>query len=701
MKREVKRFGFTPDFERIPEQLKRLDRWVCWKAKPKKHGKAGKQPTQPNGINASSVSRATWSSFQACKGAFEKDQLINRFGFDGVGFVVTGRAGDDDKDKPHDHDLTFIDLDDCYNEIDGPDDWAQAIIDAANTYVEVSPSGRGLRLVLEGSPVEELINNAQGLEVYPPAARRYVTMTGRTPSMTNNVRDEINDTFPNALVDLLESYRKPTDGAEYAGDPVSDSPEQIERILTELVEREPEMNGYEPWLQLGMALHHQFNGDYEGLEIWDRVSSLLPDYDRDELEYKYSTFGTGGGRHTTLRSMFEKAKNVGVSVRAQSLPATAEDFPLYDDQEHNAYEGEPERVSMGPDELGMTFGHAACSGKLPVELVEDTIALGEVVGIAGQPGAMKTLTTIDLCWSLTKAFEAGENGEWFNLKVRPTGVLWLAYEGKGAVEKRLRGYEVVKGCRTPESFALVGPQVYANASGSAFAEYVEALIGNYERHNGKRPGVIVIDTLAASAPGLKENDSSEMGRLAGIMRTLATRAQMSVLYIHHSTKSGDSWLRGHSGLLGDVDTLLGLTKDADTKVVRIEVAKQRNLGSEGVTHEAAMQIVETGEQRSFGDSETAPVLSRMPGITKTGDIMGEVELDFLEALRDAVRDAGNVGLDRARWNTFIGRFTDRFDWSDSKQERELRKCRKAAEGEFEFERDGSNKISRITAIRRN
>jgi putative DNA primase/helicase len=66
--------------------------------------------------------------------------------------------------------------------------------------------------------------------------------------------------------------------------------------------------GYEDWLKVGMALHHQFNGDVEACEAWDRWSQG-PDggcggYTPGLCDSKWRSFGGSG---TTLRSLVFKA----------------------------------------------------------------------------------------------------------------------------------------------------------------------------------------------------------------------------------------------------------------------------------------------------------------------------------------------------------------------------------------------------------
>ena len=67
----------------------------------------------------------------------------------------------------------------------------------------------------------------------------------------------------------------------------------------------------EEWLTVGMALHHQFGGDYEALELWDRWSDndgACGSYAAGQCAAKWDSFGGTGG--TTLRSLVFKVNKV-------------------------------------------------------------------------------------------------------------------------------------------------------------------------------------------------------------------------------------------------------------------------------------------------------------------------------------------------------------------------------------------------------
>ena len=129
---------------RLPRALTARDRWVRHR---------NKVPLRPDGRAASSTDAGSWSSFAAVESS-----LVG----DGFGFVLAGEG------------IAAIDLDGCL--VDGVvEPWAQAILDAcAGTYVEVSPSGRGLHVF--GLATVGRGRRLGQVEVYDRG--RYMTVTG-------------------------------------------------------------------------------------------------------------------------------------------------------------------------------------------------------------------------------------------------------------------------------------------------------------------------------------------------------------------------------------------------------------------------------------------------------------------------------------------------------------------------------------------
>ncbi len=154
----------------IPEQLKHLPQWVCWRYEER----SGKQTKAP--IDAKSNGRlryaktndsATWAEFDAALAACELHPELA-----GVGFCFSPSDG-----------LTGIDLDHVLD----PDtkvltpEAAEIVARFAETYIEVSPSGTGLRLFCKGKPARsgKNVGKDKWLEVYAHPSSRYLTVTGQ------------------------------------------------------------------------------------------------------------------------------------------------------------------------------------------------------------------------------------------------------------------------------------------------------------------------------------------------------------------------------------------------------------------------------------------------------------------------------------------------------------------------------------------
>jgi len=273
-------------FEEIPMALKMVPRWVLWDYVEivDNDGKKWKKlPVQPDGRAAKSNDPKTWTDFLTAQNAYQSGR------FDGVGFVFDGSDG-----------LVGIDLDDCIDPDTGdftrPD--SEAIARSLEGYMEVSPSGTGVKIFTRADLGYAHVDHEKGLEVYPKG--RYFTVTGR----------KVSGDIPNDLQDL--SGLVPERTVKRSGDDFADYRAPLEEYDLARVESEvlphfdPEC-GYSDWITVGMALHHQFNGDVEALELWDRWSDndgKCGSYSPGLCDRKWDTFSKGGG--ATLRSLIYK-----------------------------------------------------------------------------------------------------------------------------------------------------------------------------------------------------------------------------------------------------------------------------------------------------------------------------------------------------------------------------------------------------------
>jgi putative DNA primase/helicase len=164
----------------VPAELRALAQWLVWDSTVKADGEPDKTPlvARDPGRKASSTDPATWATFAAARAALARDGRLS------AGFVFKAGGG-----------MVGIDIDDCLDAAGELLPWAQEIfnqVGGANTYGEVSPSGRGVKLWffgelppgLDGTPAK----GKKGKGGYGPDGRgnvevyqagRYFTVTGR------------------------------------------------------------------------------------------------------------------------------------------------------------------------------------------------------------------------------------------------------------------------------------------------------------------------------------------------------------------------------------------------------------------------------------------------------------------------------------------------------------------------------------------
>ena len=183
--------------QNIPPSLRAVPQWVCWRS-VNRDGRPTKEPIDPHsGRLAKTNDSSTWSDFETAWDRFESSQ-----GLSGIGFVFTA-------DDP----FAGVDIDDCLDE-SGHYIWGANIVSDFDTYIEVSPSGTGVKLFLQGAKPSFAKCRKDGfgplmvgkVEVYDKG--RFFTVTGRrlsgSPAELQDCQGSLNE--------LCEQLWPQTDG---------------------------------------------------------------------------------------------------------------------------------------------------------------------------------------------------------------------------------------------------------------------------------------------------------------------------------------------------------------------------------------------------------------------------------------------------------------------------------------------------------
>lgn len=82
--------------------------------------------------------------------------------------------------------------------------------------------------------------------------------------------------------------------------PVSIDDDELQRRLM-LV---PDPDDHDHWVNVGMALHHQYDGDETGLAMWHEWSETADNYDADALERRWKSFAINGKKRAPITARY-------------------------------------------------------------------------------------------------------------------------------------------------------------------------------------------------------------------------------------------------------------------------------------------------------------------------------------------------------------------------------------------------------------
>ena len=277
--------------------LKALPQWVGYTDK--------KIPMNPHtGSAAASNNPDTWGT------AAQAWAAKKQFRWAGIGYVFTIGAG-----------VVGIDLDDCFTG-DGPDrrltDTALQIVQAVNSYTELSPSGNGLHILACGAIPHSI--KTPSFEMYNEL--RYFTVTGRqyggAAVEEGGASGRIEDR-PNELLALFVAFGgdmdphppPPRPPIERGNLPANEA--EVARALAAL----PPTGDYiTDWLPILMAVHDAFP-DERGIAL---IESWSPGYS-GEVARKWKSFEAGySGQRVTVATLFHRAKQYGYEPVKRERP---------------------------------------------------------------------------------------------------------------------------------------------------------------------------------------------------------------------------------------------------------------------------------------------------------------------------------------------------------------------------------------------
>jgi len=608
----------------VPEELRAVPAWLIWRFEQyQNEPKPRKVPywtdgTIRHGQQGSPTDRSRLTTFAAARDA------AARKGYDGVGFAPLPDFG-----------YTFLDFDHCV----GPKGEIPPEIEAvvARTYAEYSPSGQGIRAALKGNLGNHKSHATPerfGFETFSSSG--FVTFTGNIlPAcemigLENTVAD-----VDQRTVDLCEArfgnvQNNVIDPDDFMAGREPKLGLTVERMQELLGALDPDM-GREDWIKVGMALHHECEGDDTGFELWDDWSSEGYTYPSSEgLRVQWESFERRKGsnrRQVTMASVIKMVKDRPVkAASAQEVSAKAD------------------ALVAGLEASEGVYSPAGYTGKFPVLsademssqktadwLIKGVLPAADIVTIFGASGSGKSFIVLEMAACIALGTP------WRGRKVKKGRVVVIAAEGSGSYGKRIKALAQHLGVSPKDldiGVVIVPPNLMEEGDVTELAASIKA-VGDVS--------LIVIDTFAQVTPGANENGAEDMGRALSNVRVLRTATGATVELVHHAGKDAHRGSRGWSGIRAAVDAELEVTRDEDSGARQIRTSKQKD-GEDGLKWGFKLETVLLGFDDD-GDEITSCVAVedevRVPvaGDKKGVKRRGRLETHLLEVMTTFEADA--------------------------------------------------------------
>jgi hypothetical protein len=319
----------------------------------------------------------------------------------------------------------------------------------------------------------------------------------------------------------------------------------------------------EPWRNVGMAWHHQFDGSDEAFEEYHEWSIPGRKYaGREDVLTQWKSFkdNRNGGKSFTFRTIIDMVQSGKPDIVMPSEVSGIKPLAEYDtNRRRNSAEYSGDMPILG----------APTFVKKDVWLIHKVLQKGKLGMVVGPPGAGKTFLSLDM------AFAIGRGVPWHDHKTTKMRILYIAAEGQSGLDKRVLGYYIENklqpGSDQGVDFLLTGLNVCLKSDRDKLRETIEDVTKKFGKYD-----LIFFDTLHRVAGGTDENSAQDARNVIDGLESIAADAGAMGIVVHHTGKDASKGARGSTAYLAALDAQILIDQDAKTGVITMLTTKQKD-----------------------------------------------------------------------------------------------------------------------------
>ena len=576
-----------------PEMLRDMPAWLCWKSEQHPgEAKPRKVPYYASGMRRTGVQGSVEDRRQLL--TFKQAQAAAiRLNATGLGFALMPEF-----------ELIVLDLDRAIdsNGVIHP----QALRLTSGTYAEISPSGTGLHAFFRGTDIGNGKNPSGvpfGLEVF--CTKGYVTFSGNiTEDADLTACENYVAPIPELVLrEVLDRFGPDRSSMAPSTGELIDLPTKTGTTLAQATEYvshlDPDMSR-EKWLQVGMGLHHEYDGSDDAFSLFDTWSENSPNYGVGQsTQSVWDSFHTNrAGRAVGMPTIIKMSQEAQLDAQlAEPLVSIKADSAIRLDTPEGFVVERLETFLARPS---------------PQWIIKGVLPQAGLGIIYGDSGSGKTFFILDMVLAIARGVE------WRGRRVRRGRVIYVAAEGVAGFRNRVDAYVQTFGSGgVDEHFGVIARAPHM-VEGSLD---VKLLALGIQQAGGA--DVVVLDTVSRTIAGKNENAPEVMTEFIAQCATLADLCGAMVIGAHHTGKNLASGGRGHSSLRAATD-------------VEFEVSVQE-----------WGRLVRNTKQKD-GEEFAAMGFKLPPRVIGVDDDLEEITSCVVEAIEPPEQGGGLVGAPRMK-----------------------------------------------------
>ena len=374
---------------------------------------------------------------------------------------------------------------------------------------------------------------------------------------------------------------------------------------------------YSQWILVGQALHHQFNGDSDGLEKWDLWSSKAVNYkDWEECRDKWETFETiHDGGTVTFATVIDLSKKTSAAEQLE------------------------EAVDQANTLVFRPVGKIDASS-LPVRewVLGHRLMKGYITAMFAPGGVSKSM------FSLLSAVSVASGKPYTGETVHRKGKVWVINNEDDEPEQLRRLAGIVKHHKVEDS--VLDNISLSCGYGNPYVTSTVDKEGNVVHHpnaekiiseaKANNVNYIIIDPFISTHQS-DENDNNSIQKVVDVLKHVAKEANVAIELVHHTRKAtGGTNSEDHAGN-ADAGRGASSLKDACRVIATLARISQKNAKDQLIDYEHEGRFLvrlDSGKGNYSGPPESAKWFKQVPVNIGNGDEVGVHEVFDMDERRE-------------------------------------------------------------------